>query len=186
MQQDALAMPIIILTPEVPLNRLVLSAAKAGALAGWEQEPWPGRRKTVRLKSSKTPASKFLELGFKGDEIAVAGEPVPYSEYSTPVRRAQVSGWDSRVLPQEPYTPGTGGELSVLLNAGLLMSPGKMCAQAAHALEAALITRVITPEELDSIRFGWFTEEDTVTPLISVRDGGHTEVPSGSLTAILL
>lgn len=114
--------------------------------------------------------------------------PTPMSEQPTPLRRLQVSGLE---YPHEVHSPKTplSKKLAVTFNDTLHMTTGKKIAQLGHAVQLFLM--VGDPQDVhDWLESGHMIE---VVPdsfqnkekLISVKDAGYTEVPSGSVTTVV-
>lgn len=129
-----------------------------------------------------------------GKAAAAAFSPVDAAAMPAPLARLQVSGTQ---LPQGSLIPLTDSPSpAIVLNAGLGMSTGKSCAQAAHALmnwylaapvpartawaEAGYGVRVY---EAAASRFSSLARMASAGTLI--HDHGRTEIAAGSATAFI-
>jgi hypothetical protein len=119
-----------------------------------------------------------------GDASVMVLAPLRPSEQPRAIREAQVSG-----LQAEPSgRPARHGALTVHVDEALHMSTGKTIAQLGHAVQLFAERRTLRAER-------WITSGCAVCVVpgipagphaVEVRDAGFTEVPSGSLTAVIL
>lgn len=183
----------IFVNPHQERHALIQEAARASALVmthlvveGLEEWLETGYRKSVR--AIKRPQD--FDLPDIAEKISVApftsvsaGATLPMRKEELPstLRRAQVTGWEHKVLDQEPEPRDLGKHL-LLLNESLGMSCGKAAAQAAHALMMFALAHQTVPY-LDVV----FAPEEVLldTDGYKVVDNGLTEIPAGSLTAVL-
>lgn len=106
-----------------------------------------------------------------------------YDDFPGKLSKARVEGWADLVHPWDEALDFVDPDVMITLNSELSMTPGKACAQAAHALVALQLR---TPESLyeakvnvTSIPFTSLSEK----PDILIVDSGLTEIAPGSATA---
>jgi len=88
-----------------------------------------------------------------------------------------------------------------VVNEELGMSAGKIAAQAAHAATMMMVHYLLNDEQYREAFETWFSQGQTKIVLrgreedlqrlgregfVSIRDAGHTEIPAGSLTVVVL
>ncbi|WP_134683046.1 aminoacyl-tRNA hydrolase [Brevibacillus migulae] len=88
-----------------------------------------------------------------------------------------------------------------VVNEQLGMSPGKIAAQAAHAATMMMVHYLLNDTKHREAFEAWFAQGQTKIVLrapeevlqklgeegfVSIRDAGHTEIPAGSLTVVVL
>lgn len=205
-KNDRVLTQVILTVPDVPRNHLIAAVAKASALAflnpendddvlsRWDQWMWGGHfRKSVRKIKRSQFSALSQELGWAtADDTAMASDPQFLDELPRKVRSAQVTGWDSQVLDDVPSASAPKDIVTIYINSALNMTAGKAGAQAAHALtllcahhqrmiDSNTHIRVIETDLSEKIFNGNIDENLHVV----IHDAGFTEIPSGSLTAVI-
>lgn len=186
----------IFVDPVTPGDRLISAVADASASAymtlgmtglhTWEEWMSNDYRKSVRAikKPSDFDFDVIVSLvrDDTGKPIAGATIPMRKSELPSRLRRAQVSGWDSKVLSWEGPVEGESYDGLLLLNDDLEMSTGKMAAQAAHAVMHFVALQHRMPslrKNIQRVPYELLDEKGKY----AVQDNGLTEVEPGSFTA---
>lgn len=170
--------------------------------SGESMTPWwawmdEGHGKSVR-RAKPGPFSAITKdhpgIAQVGKAAAAAFAPVDAAAMPAPLARLQVSGTQ---LPQGPLLPLTDSPApAIILNAGLGMSTGKSCAQAAHALMNWYLAAPVPARaawaaagysvrvyEASTSRFASLSRMAAAGTL--VHDHGRTEIAAGSATAFI-
>lgn len=179
----------IIVNPDAPENLLIRDAAVASLSAlvieseMWE--PWFAGKftKTVRKVKASQLETWCEEWGWERSGFAAAGAPMFYEDFPGKLSKARVEGWAASVHPWDESLDTSDPDILITMNSELSMTPGKACAQAAHALVGL---QRKTQESLQglkvkvvSVPFSTLTEK----PDILIVDSGLTEIAPGSATA---
>lgn len=205
-KNDRVLIQVILTVPDIPRNHLIAAVAKASALAflnpendddvldRWDQWMRGGHfRKSVRKVKRNQFSALSQELGWAtADNVAMASDPQFIDELPRKVRSAQVTGWDSQVLDSARVDSESKDIVTIYINSALNMTAGKAAAQAAHALTLLCARRqrminsdthirVIETDLSENIFNGNIDEDLHVV----IHDAGFTEIPSGSLTAVI-
>mgnify|MGYP001940760817 CR=1 FL=1 len=200
MDENVLVQPIIVV-PDVPRNYLISCAAQASLKAfktlpsdRWAEWTSGGHyRKTVRKVKASQLETMTEELGLAKFGCAAASVPMKYPEFPKKIASAQVSGWDDKVFPVRDMDSmyQSGKIITIYLNSALGMSAGKSAAQAAHALIQKEISypgstegksvRIIEADISEKV----IGELKDAEGRVRIYDAGLTEIPEGSLTAVI-
>lgn len=178
----------IFVDPHQDRLTLIHDAASASALSLahdsdlWDEWVSTDYRKSVRaLKRARDVEADCIVETVKRDTMVSAAATVPMTKelLPSPLRRTQVSGWDSKVIVQDSAEP-SNEENVLLINDSLGMSVGKMAAQAAHALMMVTLDRGVVPSFSVAL-----ADEEMLRDVKGylMKDNGLTEIPAGSLTA---
>lgn len=188
MNDETLVQPIFV-DPTCPLDALLRNVMYVSAEAVIEDtrvvRAWltSDYRKTVRsAKPSMMERLKAEDASTHEYKSALAYEPRHYDEFTKLMRRGQVSGWDQKVLPLEDPSPYDSPSAVLHISEQVIMSPGKLAAQAAHA--GVFMARDYGIDSLLRINLVYSTilpEEGYV-----IRDNGHTEVEPDTHTVTLV
>lgn len=144
------------------------------------------RARTDGLFTKAVDAADHGPVVICGTARAVAFLPEYTSLLPHPIRRLQVGGLD---CDRGGRWPTDNGGLTVIVNSNAAMTTGKTAAQVAHCLTVWLLE---TAPEVVSVWLQqptWTIREQRVllppAGAVVIRDAGHTEVPSGTITAYL-
>lgn len=125
------------------------------------------------------PHGRIIEL--------VSIPPHPNDQRDERLNSMQVSGLE---LPSTGAIINPDSQLIIAVDKKLGASTGKLMAQVSHSIQLALMTN--QKEEVYKAFENGFSllpsfEElpESLTPIVEVRDAGFTEIPAGSITAIL-